>query len=156
MYNNAMDIILNIGFFFGFITFILYLIVFGIVLFEFASAYVNGRMPVRPQVVNWIFREPFHMYSWDRDKYEELGQDPDQALTGEYAAAVGAGGAVLVFAMVGLWPIILTLLALKVMREYNTNEQFRSLFKSDAQQTFMNERLNQTKKETPLKGIDRL
>ena len=144
MYNNAMNIILSIGLFFGAISLIVYLIVFGIVLFEFATAYVNGRLPVRPQVVNWIFRKPFHMYSWDREKYEDVGQDPNQALTGEYAAAVGLGGGVLTVAMIALWPIILILVALKVMREYKTNEQFRSLFDHDTQ----------PKKENSLKGID--
>ena len=146
--------ILDIGLFLGGVTFLAYLIVLGMVIFEFASAYVNGRLPIRPRVVNWIFQKPFYMYSAARNKYTSAGQDPDQALTGEYAFAIGVGGVALVALMVPLWPFILILLALKVMREYNTNEQFRSLFKSDAQQTFINERLDQTKKENPLKGLN--
>ncbi len=144
-----MNTILDIGLFFGAFTFIAYLIVLGIVLFEFASAYVNGRLPIRPRVVNWIFQKPFYMYSAARNKYKQAGQDPDQALTGEYAAAITAGGFIGIVAMVVVWPIILILLVLKLMREYNTNERFHefvdNLLERDAQPK---------KKENSLKGFD--
>lgn len=139
-----MNIFIDIGLFFGAITLIAYLIVFGIVIFGFVSAYINGRLPIRPQVVNWIFPKPFYVFSRDRQKYIKAEQDPDQALTGEYAAAIGIGGLILTLVIVLLWPIILTLIALRGIREYNTNEQFRSLF----------DRNPQSKKEHPLKGLD--
>jgi len=145
-----MNIILNIGLFFGAITLVVYLIVFAMVLFEFAAAYVNGRLPIRPQVVNWIFRNQFYMFSSDRQKYEEAGQDPSQALTGEYAAVIGVGGFMLTAVVVPLWPFMLILLALKAMREYNTNKQFHEFVDS------LFERDGLAKKENSLKGIDGL
>jgi len=143
-----MNIIFGIGLFFGTIAFIVYLIVFGMVLFEFASAYVNGCLPTRPQVVNWIFQKPFYMFSSDRQKYEQAGQDPSQALTGEYAAVIGVGGFMLTAIVVPLWPFMLIFLALKMMREYNTNEPFHRFVNS------LFERDPQPKKENSLKGID--
>ena len=117
------------------IAFLFWIAIIGAMFFEFASAYVDARLPVRPKLVRIVWPKPIRGYSSDRNKYQNAGLNWEDALKGEHAFGIVFIGALFILASLLIWPVVLGYLILRYLREYKNNEAFRDwidqLFRSD-------------------------
>ena len=125
-----------IGSAFAFVFFIIWMYTLTLTLYRKAEAYIHGRPALRNNylrllIPNFTDGKPVSMYSDDRRKYSDAGLDHTLALTGENVAGIIFVGFCIVVSTLLLWPISLTVLGLRGLRRYNTDEEFHALFEQE-------------------------
>ena len=131
-----MDIYMIIGSTFAFVFALIWVYTIGLTLYRQAAAYINGYPAVRNEYLRLLL-EGFtegtpSLYTSDRRRYQEAGLDYNLALTGENFVGILFIGGLIVITTYLLWPISLTVLTLRGLRRYNTNEEFHKLFERKA------------------------
>ena len=111
----------------------------GIALYLKAEAYINGRPAVRSEYLRLLL-EGFtegtpSLYTEDRRQYQDAGLDHTRALTGDNVAGIIFLGFGIILSTILVWPITLTILGLRGLRRYNTDEEFHKLFERKVQVT---------------------
>ena len=137
-----MDVYIGIGLSIATIIFCVWISLFGILLLEFASAYIHNRPPVKPTFIKRVFPKSVSLYSYNKRRYQAAGLDPADAIDGDFAAVVGFAGFFATLGTIPFWPVTITWGVIKGLREYYNNPEFRAFFSS-----------NVTAEEKPLKGL---
>ncbi len=136
MYTTPMNIYMYIGSTFTFIFTLVWVYTLGAALYLKAEAYINGRPAVRSEYLRLLL-ESFtegtpSLYSDDRRQYQDAGLDHTRALTGDNVAGIIFLGFGIILSTILVWPITLTILGLRGLRRYNTDEEFHKLFEREA------------------------
>ncbi len=131
-----MNIYTYIGSFFALGFGLIWMYTLGVVLYLKAEAYVHGRPAMRTEYLRLLLEgvtegKP-EMWTDDRREYQAAGLDHTRALTGENVAGIIFIGLLIVFGTLLVWPISLIVIGLRVLRRYNTDEEFHKLFENES------------------------
>ncbi len=124
-----------IGSAFGLLFLLIWVYTLGLTFYLKAEAYVNGRPAMRTEYLRLLL-EGFtegtpKLYSSDKRVYQDAGLDYTRALTGENVAGIISLGFMIVLCTLLFWPVTLTILILRGLRRYNTDEEFHGLFERE-------------------------
>ena len=137
-----MGVYFGIGFFVAGVAFCVWIFIFGLIVFEFISAYIHARVPVKPRLIKSIFPKAVSLYSYTERKYKGAGIKFEDAMDGDFATFIGFIGFFVSLFSIFVWPATIAWVVIKGLHEYYNNPTFQSLF------------ANRIEEEKPLKGLE--
>lgn len=118
-------IYLNLGIFFALLGGAWWLYTLGAVAIEMTMAYITNRPAMKSPYLRWMIKPKADLYGDDKRPYRDAGLNHKHALDVGHLFGTFALGMMYTLLTIGLWPITLTILTLRLLRKYNTDEVFQ-------------------------------